>query len=746
MNIIKPNFPYFIFRKIFWVGIVFFISAPAFSQITSVKTGDWNDPTVWSTGAVPVALSDVQINSPHVVTVTASATCCVIYVVSGATLTINAGVTLTVNENGCNTTAPGLAAGNKYVNSGTINGAGTLYLMASAGASLIEFFNKGTMSVNSLIMDNYLPTFLAFNFYNGTTAGAMFTVGSILMRCYTGGDMSFFNYSGCTVNSTTFTLEQQNPTQTLTQYVTIMIDNQVGATNFIATNLVLNNFQPTYGRTFMNNSSALTLTSLTSTAGGTHDPPYLQNRNGGVFTFLGASMGNVRLDPGRAGSKVVYASTTTAQVIKVPQYGTSGTVSFYQDLTLNNTFATAPQYTTPGNIEVDGTLTMTTGICDLGGFKVTLGSTTPAPGVLVRTSGHFYNGSFCRYYANGNNTTVGNDGSLFPLGTAYYTPYTSSYFRPLWFGMTTITGGNMCATHTYSLPTTSNNASFPDATWGAGVTIQAISQPYWTITRTLTSAAGNKFLRYGGEGFGTVTLADLDATQSASAVQGTYSAATNVVASLEVNRILSADASFNNSWYISTINKSSSPLPIELLAFDASINGKQVDITWSTGSEMQNSSFVIERSSNGIDFYPVANHKGAGNSSTLINYSAIDHNPLQGNGYYRLKQIDFDGNYTYSKIVALSSNEPVFDVMILPNPVVSGFFQIKVKAPKMAAITLVIYDKLGQVVYNNTHVPSPDNISVFSIDCSAFHLSPGVYSVSGCFNSGKSVRKKLIID
>lgn len=95
------------------------------------------------------------------------------------------------------------------------------------------------------------------------------------------------------------------------------------------------------------------------------------------------------------------------------------------------------------------------------------------------------------------------------------------------------------------------------------------------------------------------------------------------------------------------------PLPIQLLSFTATANYAEqaVDLQWITASEINNAFYTIERSANAQQFQPVLNRPGAGNSNTVINYTDVDINPLQGLSYYRLKQTDFNGTSSYSEIV-----------------------------------------------------------------------------------------------
>ncbi len=111
-------------------------------------------------------------------------------------------------------------------------------------------------------------------------------------------------------------------------------------------------------------------------------------------------------------------------------------------------------------------------------------------------------------------------------------------------------------------------------------------------------------------------------------------------------------------------------LPIELGNFSAKSIFKNVLINWNTLSEHNNAYFLIERSINGKDFELVEKIIGAGNSNQPKNYQILDVNPRRGINYYRLKQVDFDGAFTYSKIVsAVVISGDSEGLSVYPNPV-----------------------------------------------------------------------------
>jgi hypothetical protein len=113
------------------------------------------------------------------------------------------------------------------------------------------------------------------------------------------------------------------------------------------------------------------------------------------------------------------------------------------------------------------------------------------------------------------------------------------------------------------------------------------------------------------------------------------------------------------SFSLFTINgseASNTALPIELLYFNATPNQKIVDLTWATASELNNESFTVERSIDGLTWETVLTVSGAGTTNQRTDYSNEDTRPLSGLSYYRLKQTDFDGQFTYSNIKSVYMN------------------------------------------------------------------------------------------
>lgn len=156
-------------------------------------------------------------------------------------------------------------------------------------------------------------------------------------------------------------------------------------------------------------------------------------------------------------------------------------------------------------------------------------------------------------------------------------------------------------------------------------------------------------------------------------------------------------------------------LPIELLSFTGRSIGSFNLLEWETTTEINNDYFTLERSSNATLFSELGTIQGAGNSNTLLHYQFTDNAPLEGVNYYRLKQTDFDGTYSYSNIVALSNNSTNFTIWNSSNT-------LFVKSDKEnLSSSLKIYNLLGELVFEKVFKENT------SVETSTF--SSGIYLV-----------------
>ena len=154
-----------------------------------------------------------------------------------------------------------------------------------------------------------------------------------------------------------------------------------------------------------------------------------------------------------------------------------------------------------------------------------------------------------------------------------------------------------------------------------------------------------------------------------SGTSGNWSIVSSATSKTASQVLFSAQALPNGDGHyaLGTIDTTASPLPIELLSFDVSKVDNAVVLEWVTASELNNDYFEIQRSINASNWQLIANVDGMGNSNTVHKYKYIDNNALLSKTYYRLRQVDFDGEYSYSPIRfvdVIRNNE----IEIYPNP------------------------------------------------------------------------------
>ena len=153
-------------------------------------------------------------------------------------------------------------------------------------------------------------------------------------------------------------------------------------------------------------------------------------------------------------------------------------------------------------------------------------------------------------------------------------------------------------------------------------------------------------------------------------------------------------------WGLTFCVGQSTPFPVKWLTFTGRKNeNNTVLLQWSTASEINNDHFEIERSINGIE-YNVIGKMNAATGSGEQHYLYNDNKPTYGVNYYRLKQVDKDGKFTYSKIVKVIVSKSGVQYLVYPNPTVDK--SIVRMFTDMNNVTIRLNDALGKVVYKNS--------------------------------------------
>ena len=178
-----------------------------------------------------------------------------------------------------------------------------------------------------------------------------------------------------------------------------------------------------------------------------------------------------------------------------------------------------------------------------------------------------------------------------------------------------------------------------------------------------------------------------------------------------------------------TMNALGSSVPVELVSFTATITGNSVNLTWQTATETNNRGFDIEKLS-GTIWVKTGFVSGKGTTTAVSNYLFTDKVNGSGQISYRLKQYDFSGKISYSKVVEVNYDGPSTYSLSqnYPNPF-NPSTTIKFALPFDSNVKLTVYNITGQVVkvLTNGMLSAGNHNVVFNFNESGVNLSSGIY-------------------
>jgi hypothetical protein len=161
------------------------------------------------------------------------------------------------------------------------------------------------------------------------------------------------------------------------------------------------------------------------------------------------------------------------------------------------------------------------------------------------------------------------------------------------------------------------------------------------------------------------------------------------------------------------------------------MDGSVVDLQWTTSEEVNNTGFDIERSSNGSNFQSIGHVQGSLTTNAQHTYNFTDGQPGADVNYYRLKQIDIDGKFSYSKVIVLRNNLANGTVKVFPTSFADNL-NISVNTRTADQLEIKITDASGKIT-NRFSQYTGAGINSFNINSGLSHLTPGVYvlTISG---------------
>jgi len=186
----------------------------------------------------------------------------------------------------------------------------------------------------------------------------------------------------------------------------------------------------------------------------------------------------------------------------------------------------------------------------------------------------------------------------------------------------------------------------------------------------------------------------------------------------------------------------SNPLPVELISFTGRVTDKEtVELLWATASELNSDYFDIERSKDGLSFLPIGKVKAAGTSHDVLNYVFEDSLPSAGRSYYRLKQVDFDGQTSYSDVAKVDIVNQQ-GMKVYPNPVTDNKINLAINDDdtKTPLLIKLLDSQLRELFSQEFELLQRSTITINLPD----HVAAGIYFLSIANPTGIYYRKVII--
>ncbi|MCR9252320.1 MAG: T9SS type A sorting domain-containing protein [bacterium] len=656
-------------------------------------SGNWNSAGTWLTGSVPLASESARISSGETVTLAGGGGDDInnlivegILDINSRTLTVSGDLTITSTGTITGTSGSIILDGTLTSPQNQIDGTGNI-----EGAWTLEVTNA-SKTISSSAVINQSGTGTVFNIDAGLTVT---NEGSIEVGGNITGDAATSTWTNSTNSTltiggdllTTGVLDASASGNTVIYNSTTAANIKVPSSNYH--NIEIHDGVKTLAGTIDVNGN-LTLTSGTF-AMGTNSTTVAGNLTYTAGTLT--TTGTITLD----GS----SNQTVSGAWSIP------------NLTINNTLDGSDAITLSSGITVSTLLTLTDGIVGSGSNVLTVSNT--ATGALSGGStDSFINGILARQ----TNTTSLYD---FPVGEG--TTYRRAGITP------TATGGSTYQVEPF-------NSAFSDVTNLNTGTLNNVSTiEYWDIQRTAGTDAAQIRLYWNtrsGSGISSVTellVGHYTGGQWESQGSGGNSG------DVDPGYVESATAVTAFSPFTFASNSGGdNPLPVELLHFSGSIKNGEAILEWATATEIDNHGFEIEKSIDGINFDYIGFIRGAGNTNELQEYNFTD-NKFNHEAFYRLKQIDYDGDFEYSPVIYILNPDAAKNISIFPNPLTSNS-QLELGGISIQNISFSVFDMAGNRMNFNSNWESEIEF-IHALNT----LHNGVYLINLAFGDNSKVIK-----
>jgi len=189
-------------------------------------------------------------------------------------------------------------------------------------------------------------------------------------------------------------------------------------------------------------------------------------------------------------------------------------------------------------------------------------------------------------------------------------------------------------------------------------------------------------------------------------------------------KVVSLTPQAQDDWWLLVAKPSA--LPVKLLWFTATARGLDAALTWATDFEVQSRGFLVQRSKDAIMFETIDTVLSTGSNRVGAHYNFIDKSAFSGSSYYRLKQLDWDGDFTYSEVKkVVIANSDTFNFSVYPNPVKTQRFILEMNASTYTPLNLRLINAEGKVVLTQS-IEAGVNKRAIGLPKS---ILPGIYTL-----------------
>jgi len=407
------------------------------------------------------------------------------------------------------------------------------------------------------------------------------------------------------------------------------------------------------------------------------------------------------------------------------------------NLQINKTLGTNT-VTLNNNISVSNSLTLTNGIVSTGTNKLSLTNTTSANLTHSTGSASFINGNFERYIVTNTSTYE------FPLGDGT----AATNYKRIDFVNNNLTGTTSLLGSVNSISEVGNNIDSRIVATQSGSTLTNVFEAAeWNLIPNIAATGGSYGVRLYVANTGLSATDDNtfcplkrpDASTDYLEWASFKSLPTTIPASGAAGRIYNSGNGYAERLGYTSFSKfaiartPNYPLPIDLTLFKGVYQNKEIKLSWQTASEINNNYFEILKSKDLNYFEKIGTVAGVGNSNNMNNYEYFDNSPFNGNNYYKLNQVDFDGQSSESNIVVVQvKNNSNINIYSNNNSLFITNNNEKIDFVEIADLT-------GKIIYSTKNNSDENGLQV-----NLSNFAKGIYFAKVLSNNQVEVRKFIV--